>query len=1174
MRIAASMRTRYRTSHDTKATREKLKNNSPYEGRWSIFGESKTTKQNYEALSRRSANRTLRGWRLIRPNSLTILRPLRERSCGAGGGWASRQLRRLLSSSQTVLIEEILTKILSYMEPTMRANISSSVWAVVADVQRLRLFGAGLATLGLFLFDPAVAQQRGMQPGEAFLTRFSGVTTTPGPAGQPPTASINVNGAVGSIIDVRAPAFPPVGLHWMTEPQRNAVTAREVGQVFGVVLDEASPPNIYVSATSAFGLHFAPGGTQWMPGLWGSGGGPGTIYRLDASNNYRPRVFANIALNNRANTGAALGNMAFDRTNKQIFVSDLETGMIHRIRAADGTDLGVYDHGTQGRAQFLNVATKQQAKLAPIPFNSTSRAKLTDCPTSFERSPDCWNLAPSGRRVWGVGVRRDPTADQVRLFYAVWSGPGFGAATWSALPEDEKRNSVWSVRIAPDGSIDASDVRREFLLPDFFMQKEDVVRAGYSAPVSDITFSESNQRPILLIAERGPVRNLGLTADEPFAEPHAARALRYELDQSGSWQPVGRYDVGFYDRKNEGQPYIHANSSGGIAFGLGYTDDFSSVDRTKSDQFVWITGDDLCSAEGPCRLPAGMEGDTQQLDGDPSEVHGAQGLPENAIDVLLPPAAVATYPASGEAYPSVGPQLSYMIDADINVDQSGAAIAAEFSRSDTTKIGDIAVYQIPTPPSGPLLLLPPPPPPGTLIAGHDAVLTHAVVASHGAVPSHYWIASHNPWASHSPGHSHSLWSSHDPVVSSGGHFPPGSFGHFPPGSLVHLPPGSPIHLPPGSAPHLPPGSIVHLPIPSGVHLPIPSTIHLPGPSAVHLPIPSGIHLPGPSSVHLPIPSAVHLPIPSGIHLPGPSGAHLPGPSAIHMPVPSAIHLPAPSAIHLPGPSAIHMPIPSGIHLPGPSGAHLPGPSAVHMPVPSALHLPGPSAAHLPAPSAIHLPVISSSHSPPGSAIHVPPGSAVHLPPGSAVHLPPGSAVHSPPGSIIHPPAASGIHLPAASGVHSPPGSVVHSPPGSVIHPPAASGVHLPGPSAGPIVHQPALSAAAGPAVHVPPGSVHVPAGSGQVHVPAGSVHVPAGSGAVHVPAGSVHTPPGSAQVHMPPGSAQIHSPPGSGNAHAPIISGGTNLRQNPVRPPGQQFRVPQGDIRMQQGRGQQRGPVP
>ena len=137
---------------------------------------------------------------------------------------------------------------------------------------------------------------------------------------------IDTSGTVGDIIDIRAPGRPPRGEHWYDEPHRKPVTAGQVGQVFGVVLDDATPPNVYLSATSAFGLHLAPGTQQWMPGMWGAGGGPGTIYRLSRDNGYRPTVFANIGFSRRANSGPALGNMAYDRFHKQLFVSDLELG--------------------------------------------------------------------------------------------------------------------------------------------------------------------------------------------------------------------------------------------------------------------------------------------------------------------------------------------------------------------------------------------------------------------------------------------------------------------------------------------------------------------------------------------------------------------------------------------------------------------------------------------------------------------------------------------------------------------------------------------------------------------------------------------------------------------------------------------------------------------------------
>src|SRR5262249_8903121 len=150
-------------------------------------------------------------------------------------------------------------------------------------------------------------------------------------------------------------------------------------------------------------------------------------------------------------TGASLGNMAFDQINKQIFVSDLETGMIHRIRAADGANLDFYDHGTQGRVSFLDVASQQPHSLPPIAFDPNSSANINNCSVGpFERSTECWNFAASGRRVWGVGVRQDLITNQVRLYYAVWSGPAFGDKTWSQAAADDRRNSVWSVGLAPD----------------------------------------------------------------------------------------------------------------------------------------------------------------------------------------------------------------------------------------------------------------------------------------------------------------------------------------------------------------------------------------------------------------------------------------------------------------------------------------------------------------------------------------------------------------------------------------------------------------------------------------------------------------------------------------------------------------------------------------------------
>lgn len=193
-----------------------------------------------------------------------------------------------------------------------------------------------------------------LEPGEAVVTRFSHTAEEPG--GE---AVIDVNGTSASIIDIRRPEDPPSGQHWIDEPQRMPVTAGEVGQVFGVTLGprEGSSPDIYLSATAAFGLHRDAAANDWMAGMWGPDAGPGTIYKISEDNGYTAEKFADVMLNGRANSGAALGNIAFDRWNNHVLASDLETGMIHVFDAATGKDLGHYDHGVEGRPAFTDAWT-------------------------------------------------------------------------------------------------------------------------------------------------------------------------------------------------------------------------------------------------------------------------------------------------------------------------------------------------------------------------------------------------------------------------------------------------------------------------------------------------------------------------------------------------------------------------------------------------------------------------------------------------------------------------------------------------------------------------------------------------------------------------------------------------------------------------------------------------
>jgi hypothetical protein len=638
-----------------------------------------------------------------------------------------------------------------------------------------------LAAFAGITIEPAAAQDDLLRPGEAYATRFSGTASAPGPDGKP-LLTIDPAGTVGSIVDIRAPGKRPAGEHWVDEPQRKPVTAREVGQVFGVALDAEGPPNIYLSATSAFGLHRTADNSNWMDGMWGEGGGPGTIYRLDRDAGYKPRVFANVTLNGRPNSGPGLGNIAYDKWNKQIFVSDLETGMIHRFGAADGSDRGFYDHGTQGRAKFVDATDGKPGSLPPIAFDPASKPRITDCPDKFDNAPECWNFARSGRRVWGLAAWKHPQTGETRLYYSVWSSPAFGDQSWVAREAGDKRNSIWSVKLDPEGGFVADDVRREFVMPDFFKDPESIARAGYSSPVSDITFPTCSGTAVMLLGERGGIRNLGLGVDKPFAAPHEARAFQVGLTQQGNWKTIGRYDVGFYSRRLDGEPFVRANCAGGVAFGPDYNP-AGQADLSKPDQFAWISGDALCSVDGPCNNPAGNRpppgpqppntpetvSDQLSFEPDDSEVHGLQGMPINLFSEILPPAN-----ANDQA---AGPDQAYLIDLDINVDQNGAVIPDTLTRNDATKIGDVAIYQVCD--GAPAFLLPPP------VPGHWPVFSHSRTGSHNPQYSHYRHGTHNPKLSHERARSHTRALTHHRYMSRGEHRREGSQVGTPGAQMVH-----------------------------------------------------------------------------------------------------------------------------------------------------------------------------------------------------------------------------------------------------------------------------------------------------------------------------------------------------------------------------------------------------
>jgi len=411
------------------------------------------------------------------------------------------------------------------------------------------------------LVPSAQAQQPILQKGAAVVTGFPGTSPAarPSPGVDPlDNLYIDLNGASARILDLSAGGQPPQG-QLIASPTTFQAKAGDVGQVFGIALDDgrgpdgalSGLPDIYLSASSAFGLQIiqpdaaglfaarartgAPG-AQWMPGQWGDaakGGSPGSIWKVSGATG-AISLFADVKLNGQANSGPGLGNIAFDAKSRQIFVSDLSTGMIHRLDM-HGTDLGYYDHGTQGRAA---------QGLPPSPDDPANRLKITD-PAFHSEDASTWHFAPKSRQVWGLAMNSG------RLYYAVAEGP-----------------QVWSVSIGQDGSFGA-DPRLEI----------NVTGTPAGNAISGITFDGQGA---IYLAQRGAAR--GDYTYKVLAESKKSALLRYHQDpKTGKWLPAAEeYAVGF--------PAGHRNTNGGVALGYGY-DASGRMMAGSCGRVVWTTGE-------------------------------------------------------------------------------------------------------------------------------------------------------------------------------------------------------------------------------------------------------------------------------------------------------------------------------------------------------------------------------------------------------------------------------------------------------------------------------------------------------------------------------------------------------------------------------------------------------
>ena len=457
--------------------------------------------------------------------------------------------------------------------------------------------------------------------GDAVVTGFSGTIIAEPKGPRPPNKSpvdftfINTDGPAARVVSIGRPGFAWDG-RLLATPKTFDVLAKDTGQVFGVALDDQDAPNIYLAATSMFGLQLVGRGpdglperrkvggpgTVWMKGQFGLDlqGDPGSIYKVDGKTG-AVSLFAKVMLGGVPNPGPALGNLAYDPAHKQLFVSDLYTGMIHRFAVADGSEGGApYDHGVTGRTA---------ADLTPLPFDPANRPNIASPQFNSEISAS-WGFAPPDRRVWGLAVKGE------RLFYSARNG-----AT-SQPPQ------IWSVGIQPDGSF-AADARLEL----------EVAAQPVPYPISDIAFSREGA---MILAQRAPAASsYDYTA---FTRPGAPRVLRYwpkdpnDPPSGDLWKPVPQeYAIGFADE--------YRNTNGGVALGYGYAPD-GTRDAGACEAALWTTGQNL--RNNPALR-------SQLAPGGPLVVHGLQGSPADLVRSANEP-----------------PTISYFVDYDDKFDDPNA----------------------------------------------------------------------------------------------------------------------------------------------------------------------------------------------------------------------------------------------------------------------------------------------------------------------------------------------------------------------------------------------------------------------------------------------------------------------------------------------------------------------
>jgi len=336
-----------------------------------------------------------------------------------------------------------------------------------------------------------------------------------------------------SIYETEDNASATLGQNWATnfntpadQIAHNSWKGTNMGDVFGITIDVDK--NVYFSATKAIS---SSGSTGTSAGVAGDGG----VYKMDANTwMVTPFIFTGNGTNEIPNQGNGLGNIAYDKWNNQLFITNFEDGNIYRFDM-QGNLLSTFD---------------------PFTANST----------------ELGTFSGHGEALWGINVYGD--TDGVKVYFSLWTEDN------SLSDPSGDNNSVWSVDLDAAGDFTGSESLCFALEDNTGSFMNGIVGASY--PISDITFSSDGK---MYVCEKvqGGWGAFGGWNDQFTPGAHSSRLFEYQKI-AGVWTRTIKYAVGNYNTPNDAD-----NTTGGVALGNKQL----SNGEIDCEKIIWASGDAL-----------------------------------------------------------------------------------------------------------------------------------------------------------------------------------------------------------------------------------------------------------------------------------------------------------------------------------------------------------------------------------------------------------------------------------------------------------------------------------------------------------------------------------------------------------------------------------------------------